>query len=58
VMYPTADRWVRPASHDGLERYVPDLTFIELEGATHWIAEERPQLVNRLIREHIERCLD
>jgi epoxide hydrolase 4 len=58
VMYPTADKWIRPASHDGLDLYVPDLTFIELEGASHWIAEERPQLVNRLIREHIERSLD
>jgi hypothetical protein len=29
VMYPTADRWIRPASHVGLERYVPDLAFIE-----------------------------
>jgi pimeloyl-ACP methyl ester carboxylesterase len=58
VMYPTADRWVRPASHDGLARYVPDLTFVELEGATHWIAEERPALVNRLIRNHIGHSLD
>ncbi len=55
VMYPTADRWIRPASHAGLDRYVTDLTFIEVEGATHWLAEERPALVARSIREHIER---
>lgn len=55
VMYPTADRWIRPASHAGLDRYVTDLTFIEVEGATHWLAEERPALVSRSIREHIER---
>jgi pimeloyl-ACP methyl ester carboxylesterase len=55
VMYPTADRWIRPASHAGLERHVPELTFIEVEGATHWLPEERPGLVSRTIREHIER---
>jgi epoxide hydrolase 4 len=55
VMYPTDDRWIRPASHAGLERYVPDLTFIEVQGATHWLPEERPTLVNQTIREHLER---
>jgi pimeloyl-ACP methyl ester carboxylesterase len=55
VLYPTADRWIRPASHGGLERYVPDLTFIEVEGGSHWIAEEQPELVNRSIREHLGR---
>jgi len=55
VMYPTADRWIRPASHAGLERYVPDLTFIEVEGATHWLPEERPAFVSQTIREHVER---
>jgi epoxide hydrolase 4 len=55
VMYPTADRWIRPASHAGLGRYVPDLTFVEVDGATHWLAEERPELVNQAIREHLAR---
>jgi len=54
VMYPTADRWIRPASHAGLERYVADLTFIQVDDATHWLGEERPALVSRTIREHIE----
>jgi pimeloyl-ACP methyl ester carboxylesterase len=55
VIYPTADRWIRPASHRGLERFVPDLTMIEVEGGTHWIAEERPDLVNHTIREFLQR---
>jgi epoxide hydrolase 4 len=55
VMYPTADRWIRPASHAGLERYVPNLTFIEVDGATHWLVEERPELVNETLREHLAR---
>ena len=54
VMYPTADRWIRPASHHGLERFVPNLTFIEVEGASHWLPEERPVLVNRAIREFLD----
>jgi pimeloyl-ACP methyl ester carboxylesterase len=55
VMYPTGDRWIRPASHAGLERYVPQLTFTEVYGATHWLAEEHPELVNDTIREHLAR---
>jgi pimeloyl-ACP methyl ester carboxylesterase len=53
VMYPTGDRWIRPASHAGLERYVPELTFVEVEGASHWLAEERPELVSETIRAHL-----
>ena len=53
VMYPTADRWIRPASHAGLDRYVPELTFTEVEGATHWLPEERPELVSQAIRGHL-----
>ncbi len=30
---------------DGLEDYVPDLTLEKIEGATHWIIHEHPQLV-------------
>jgi pimeloyl-ACP methyl ester carboxylesterase len=52
VMYPTADRWIRPASQAGLERYVHELAFVEVDGATHWLPEERPELVNEAIREH------
>jgi epoxide hydrolase 4 len=55
VMYPTGDRWIRPASHAGLERYVPELTFVEVDGATHWLPEERPELVSAAIREHLTR---
>jgi pimeloyl-ACP methyl ester carboxylesterase len=51
VLYSNGDRWIRPASHRGLERYVPDLQFIELEGGSHWITDERPELVSRHIRE-------
>lgn len=51
VLYSNGDRWIRPASHRGLERYVPDLQFIELSGGSHWITEEHPQLVSQHVRE-------
>jgi epoxide hydrolase 4 len=40
VLYSNGDPWIRPASHRGLDRYVPDLQFIELHGGSHWITEE------------------
>jgi pimeloyl-ACP methyl ester carboxylesterase len=37
----------------GYERFV--LVGHDVGGATHWLAEERPELVNRGIREHLAR---
>jgi pimeloyl-ACP methyl ester carboxylesterase len=54
VIYPNADIYTRPPAHHGLEDYVPNLTFHTIEGATHWIAEERPRLVNRHIRDFLD----
>jgi pimeloyl-ACP methyl ester carboxylesterase len=53
VIYPTADSYTRPAAHEGLERYVPNLTFHSIEGASHWITEQHPELVNRHIRDFL-----
>jgi len=53
VIYPSTDQYTRPAAHQGLERYVPNLAFQTIEGASHWVAEEHPQLVNRHIREFL-----
>lgn len=53
VIYPEADPYVRPASHDGLEHFVADLRFERVHDGTHWIAEQHPQLVNRYIREFL-----
>jgi pimeloyl-ACP methyl ester carboxylesterase len=50
VVYSRQDAWVRPASHRGLERFVPDLEFVELDAGSHWITDEHPALVNELIR--------
>lgn len=53
VIYPTADLYTRLPAHEGLGRYVSNLTFHSIEGATHWIAEQHPELVNRLIRDFL-----
>lgn len=53
AIYASGDKWIRPASHRGLHRYVPDLTYVEVEG-THWITDEHSDLVNRTIREHLD----
>jgi epoxide hydrolase 4 len=54
VIYPESDPYVRPASHDGLERFARNLTFRAVADGTHWIAEQHPELVNRYIREFLD----
>jgi pimeloyl-ACP methyl ester carboxylesterase len=51
VIYGDHDAYTRPASHRGLEAFVPNLRFEVLSGASHWLAEEQPEVVNRLIKE-------
>jgi pimeloyl-ACP methyl ester carboxylesterase len=53
VIYPDADIYTRPAAHEGLKDYVPELVFQVVEGASHWVAEEHPELVSRRIRRFI-----
>jgi pimeloyl-ACP methyl ester carboxylesterase len=53
VIYGDADLYTRPGVHRGLEEYVPDLTFHNIEGGSHWPADEHPELVNDRIREFL-----
>jgi epoxide hydrolase 4 len=53
VMYPNADKWILPVCHQGLDRYVTDLTFVEVPDGTHWITDEHPELVNQTIRDYL-----
>lgn len=39
---------------EGLDAYVPDLTLRRLPSQSHWIAEEKPEAVNRHIREFLD----
>jgi len=39
---------------DGLEEFVPDLKIERISDGSHWVVNEQPMMVNRLIREFIE----
>lgn len=54
VIYPDADIYTRPPAHEDLDRFVPDLTYRVVKGASHWVAEEHPELVNQEIRDFLE----
>jgi pimeloyl-ACP methyl ester carboxylesterase len=54
VIYPDGDTFVRPAAHEQLDRWVPDLSFQVVPGGSHWIAEEQPEVVNSSIRSFLE----
>ena len=54
AIYATDDKWIRPASHRGLDRFVPDLTYVVVEG-THWLTDEHPEAINEAIRHFLGR---
>ena len=45
VLWAMNDGALLPCLVQGLEEYVPDLTLEKVEGASHWIVHERPELV-------------
>jgi pimeloyl-ACP methyl ester carboxylesterase len=54
AIYGDADRYIRPGCYRGLEEYAPDLTVRPIVGASHWVFEEVPGVVNRHIREFLD----
>jgi pimeloyl-ACP methyl ester carboxylesterase len=48
------DRYLVPELADGLERWVPDLRVERLKNATHWVQNDEPDEVNRLLAEFLE----
>jgi epoxide hydrolase 4 len=53
VIWGEQDKMLLPGLTEGLERWVPEVRVAILGGASHWIPQERPVEVNRLIREFI-----
>ena len=45
VLWAMRDVALPPELIDGLEDYIPQLTLEKVEGASHWIVHERPELV-------------
>lgn len=54
VIWGERDQALRPVLLDGLGDLVPDLTLKRIPQGSHWVAHERPDEVNRLIREFIQ----
>jgi pimeloyl-ACP methyl ester carboxylesterase len=42
-----------PELTEGLEAWVPDVRVERIADASHWVQHERPDLVNRLLLEHL-----
>lgn len=55
VLWAMQDAALPPGLVDGLEQYVPRLTLEKIEGATHWIVHERPQLIAQRLGEFLAR---
>ena len=54
VLWGMDDDALLPSNMNGLGPWVSDLTTIEVEGATHWIAHEVPERVADAIRSAAE----
>ncbi|MCW2921056.1 MAG: epoxide hydrolase [Thermoleophilia bacterium] len=53
VVHGTSDPVLRPAMLDGLEAHVPNLHIELVDGVNHFIAEEAPETVARLVAAHL-----
>jgi pimeloyl-ACP methyl ester carboxylesterase len=53
VIWGMDDEFILSSNLNGLDGFVPDLTIKEVEGASHWIIHETPELVNRYIMEFL-----
>ncbi|MCY1166436.1 MAG: alpha/beta fold hydrolase [Pseudomonadota bacterium] len=53
VLWAMNDTALPPALLDGLDDYVPQMTLKRIEGATHWIVHEQPELVARYLQQFL-----
>lgn len=53
VIWGERDTALLPGNLEGLERFVPDLTVRRISDANHWVVHQKPDLVNRYIREFL-----
>ena len=52
ILWGDRDRYLLRGCADAAARHIEDLRVVHFPEATHWIAHEEPQRVNRLLREH------
>jgi pimeloyl-ACP methyl ester carboxylesterase len=55
VIWGMDDEFILSSNLNGLDGFVPDLTIKEVEGASHWIIHEKPELVNKYIKEFLSK---
>jgi len=55
VIWGEKDIFLLTGNLNGLDKYVPDLTIKRIPDGSHWVIHEKPELINSLIREFIER---
>ena len=55
VIWGMQDPYMLPGQLDGLEQYAPDLTLLRIEAAGHLPMRSHPALVNRTIRDFLQR---
>ena len=55
VIWGEKDTALLTGNLDGLDAFVPQLTIRRIPDGTHWVVHERPELVNKYIREFIEK---
>jgi pimeloyl-ACP methyl ester carboxylesterase len=53
VIWGERDTALLPGNLEGLEQFVPDLTVRRIPDGNHWVIYQKPELVNRYIREFI-----
>jgi pimeloyl-ACP methyl ester carboxylesterase len=53
VIWGERDTALLPGNLEGLEQFVPDLTVRRIPDGNHWVIHQKPELVNRYIREFI-----
>jgi pimeloyl-ACP methyl ester carboxylesterase len=53
VIWGMEDEFILSSNLNGLDGFVPDLTIKEVEGASHWIIHEKPELVNKYIMDFL-----
>ncbi len=53
IIWGMGDIALRPVLLDDIETHVPNVEITRIEGASHWLARENPDVVNALIREFV-----
>jgi pimeloyl-ACP methyl ester carboxylesterase len=53
VIWGERDTALLPGNLEGLDRFVPNLTLRRIPDANHWVVHQKPELVNRYVREFL-----